>query len=191
LNIFRIIGKGKNTQIRRGFYMESKVYFGCGCKYLDPYELQYKWFGAVWCYKEDTKMVMRYWFAEKKCDLFYLLKNAGWEQWTLETDPAEVNSVYRSLRSTQQKQDWECHSRLALRTAFCEPWKDMKHGWYILRSNDGYPVHISALHKKKIFVWLEHVSVCESEEELQQFIDQVNLKHSITLKSAPLSYFKR
>ncbi|NRF90566.1 hypothetical protein HQN89_05880 [Paenibacillus frigoriresistens] len=33
------------------------------------------------------------------------------------------------------------------------------------------------MHKKKFFIWLEHSAVCETEEELQAFIKQVNEEH--------------
>ena len=50
-----------------------------------------------------------------------------------------------------------------------------------------HSIYVSS-HKKKFFIWLEHSAVCETEEELDAFIKQVNEEHQVELahkKSSP------
>jgi hypothetical protein len=171
--------------------MEQSVFFGCGYNYLDPQTLKHRWFGAVWKCEETTQIILGYWFADNKEKLLKLILMSGWEKPSPEMNPQMVNKAYQAFRSVQQRQDWESRSLLPLRMAFTEPWKRVKQGWYILKSNEGYPAHVSAIRKKRLLLWLEHVTVCENEEQLNQFIHQVNLRHQITLKSAPFCYLKR
>jgi hypothetical protein len=170
--------------------MEQKVFFGFDCNYLDPQTLKLRWFGAVWKFEETTQIFLGYWFADNKDMLLELILRAGWEKPSQEKNLYEVKKAYQAFRTVQQKQDWESRSLLPLRLAFTEPWKRVKQGWYILKSNEGYPAHVSAICKKRLLLLLEHVTVCENEEQLNQFIHQVNLRHQITLKSAPFNYLR-
>jgi hypothetical protein len=161
--------------------MEAGTYFGTGSKYLEPSTLQYKWFGAVWRYTNSTRIIMGYWFGEDEAELLDQSKKAGWDKCSRMQNPSELRKVYDTYRSAQSEQDWNKRTMLSLFLCFREPWKHLKNGWYILRSNSGVPVHLSAVQKKRIFVWLEHTAVCESVEQIQLFIDNVNSQHQISL----------
>ncbi|MED1469208.1 hypothetical protein [Bacillus salipaludis] len=55
-------------------------------------------------------------------------------------------------------------------------------GWYILRSRKTYPCYVSAIQKKNFSILLEHVSVCETEGHLNEFLAKVNQEHNIQLQ---------
>ncbi|NEW08313.1 hypothetical protein GK047_20125 [Paenibacillus sp. SYP-B3998] len=171
--------------------MEQTVFRGCGCNFLDPLTLQHRWFGAVWTCKNKAQFLLGYWFADNRDKLMALMQLEGWGKTSLEANPLEVKKAYQVFRAAQHKQDWEHRSLLPLRLAFIEPWKRVKLGWYIVKSNEGYPAHVSAVQKKRLLLWLEHVALCENEEQLEQFIHQVNLRHQIALKNVPFRTCKR
>lgn len=79
------------------------------------------------------------------------------------------------------EQDWGKRSRLPLRVALRNPWRSVSVGWYIIRSRSRYPNYVSAVHKARFFVWVEHVSVCENAQDLQRFIKKVEDTHGIRL----------
>lgn len=92
------------------------------------------------------------------------------------------HSDYVSIHKKQaKKQDWENRTRLSIRTIFKSPWNEVSSGLYILKSRDKYPLHVSAVHKKKFFIWLEHSAVCETEKELDAFMKQVDDEHQVEL----------
>ncbi|MCZ8513563.1 hypothetical protein O9H85_14190 [Paenibacillus filicis] len=165
------------------------VMFGCAQGYLDPFTLQNKWFGAVWCYRDNLQMVMGYWFADSQTDLLNNVRKAGWTHWIDDASSIKLKKVYDSIRMEQEKLDWQRRSCLRLSAAFRKPWKHVKPGWYVLRSNRDFPTHVSAIQKKRYTVWLVHVAVCENEKDLFRFIERVQRQHSIKLYSEPSLIF--
>lgn len=90
--------------------------------------------------------------------------------------------IYRSIRNKQQEQDWETRQRLPVMTAFKKPWKNTPEGWYVLRSRETFPLHLSIVQKTKYSVWLEHSAVCENEAELTACITRAAQTHNLQLK---------
>jgi hypothetical protein len=56
----------------------SKVFFACAPQYLDPFSLTYRWFGAVWRYEANLKIVEGFWFSTQKDDVIKQVKTK-WE----------------------------------------------------------------------------------------------------------------
>lgn len=161
--------------------MEAELYFDTGSNYLEPCSLQYKWFGAVWRYENSNQIIVGYWFGDYESDILNQISLAGRSKESLRQQSVGLIKAYEAYRSAQSKLDWNKRTLFPVVTAFREPWRNVKNGWYILRSNPRFPAHISAVHKTRVLIWLEHTAVCESEEDLQRFIDKVNTQHRISL----------
>jgi hypothetical protein len=157
----------------------STVFFGCAPQYLDPYSLTYRWFGAVWRYEADLKMVEGFWFSTQKEDFIEQVK-AKWENWSEVTDPIEIKSIYEGIRNKQKQQDWKKRSLLSLKSVFS--WRGTKSGWYILRSDLNFPFYISVIKKNRFFAWIIHADICESAADVNRFIENVNREHNIKIK---------
>lgn len=163
-------------------------YFGIAPHLLNPILLDYQWFGVIWLEENNQPIILGYWFSNVKSEITQQAIEAGFSKWTEISDLPNTLTMYQSIRNKQKKQDWENRTRLSIQTIFKSPWKEASSGLYILKSRDKYPLHVSAVHKKKLFIWLEHSAVCETEEELHAFIKQVNEEHQVELehkKSSP------
>ncbi|MGG3466363.1 hypothetical protein ABES02_02190 [Neobacillus pocheonensis] len=159
---------------------QETLYFGCEKGYLDIHTLKYRWFGAIWKYQGSLKIVMGYWFGDSASEIRKQIQLYGH---THSCETKDLQEVYSTIRDLQKEQDWKQRSRLSIFAIFKSPWKDVKSGWYILRSRKTYPCYVSAIQKKKLSIWLEHVSVCETEEHLNEFLAKVNQEHNIQLRS--------
>ncbi len=155
----------------------THYYLGVAPQLLNPLLLDYQWFGVLWLEENNQPIIIGYWFSKVKSGITQQAIHAGFSKWTEISDQPTIVTMYQSIRNKQQKQDWENRTRLSIRTIFKSPWKEASSGLYILKSRDKYPLHASAVHKKKFFIWLEHSALCETEEELQAFIKQVNEEH--------------
>lgn len=131
-----------------------------------------------------------YWFGDNESELMTHLQNTGWNQYIRESNTTEIKKIYDAIRSAQRDKDWNQRSLLPLLKPFRKPWKQVKSGWYILKSNDGFPMHISAIRKNRFSVWLEHADVCENEDDVNRFIDQVNTRHHIAIQLTALHFNK-
>ncbi len=160
----------------------SQVHFGCILGCLDIFTLSYRWFGAVWKYKGNHRMVLGFWFGDNIQDIIQQANDAGWHSFVHSNEREGTRSVYDHIRNQQKQQDWDKRSRLPLRTAFKKPWKDVKEGWYVIRSRSVYPLYVSAVYRRKYSVWVEHVGICEDQVDLDHFIEQVNQEHKMNLQ---------
>ncbi|KRF35901.1 hypothetical protein [Paenibacillus sp. Soil787] len=157
-------------------------YLGVVPNLLNPIHLVYEWFGVLWL-EEDHHfpVIVGYWFSKERSDITQNAILSGFSKWTEISDQQIIMRLYQSIRNKQKKQDWENRTRLSIRTIFKSPWNEVSSGLYIIKSRDIYPLHASAILKKKFFVWLEHTAVCETEEELHEFMNQVKEEHQIEL----------
>jgi hypothetical protein len=158
---------------------QETLYFGCEKGYLDIHTLKYRWLGAIWRYQGSLRIVMGYWFGESESEIRKQIQFYGQ---THSCDTKDLQEVYSTIQDLQKEQAWKQRSRLSIFAIFKSPWKDVKSGWYILRSRKNYPFYVSAIQKKKFSIWLEHVSVCETEEHLNEFLAKVNQEHNIQLQ---------
>ncbi|MDQ0088094.1 hypothetical protein J2T12_001500 [Paenibacillus anaericanus] len=159
----------------------KKVYYlGIHQNMLEPVSLSYLCFGALWYEDNNQRYIVGYGFGENKIEVLRQFSNHSSCEKCM--DPNIVREVYRSIRDKQQKQDWSTRLRFPLSNVFRAPWKDVASGWYIVRSRKIYPLHLSAIHKKRYRIWLEHTAVCESESELFAFIEKVKFTHNVDLK---------
>jgi hypothetical protein len=156
----------------------STVFFGCAPQFLDPFSLTYRWFGAVWSYEANLKIVEGFWFSTQKEEVIKQIKTK-WENWREVADPIEVKSVYESIREKQRQQDWNKRTLLSIKSVFT--WKGTTSGWYILRSNHNYPFYISVVKKNRFLAWLVHADICENVAEVNHFIEKVNREHNIKI----------
>jgi hypothetical protein len=159
----------------------SQIYFGAESHCLDIFILRYRWFGAVWKCKGNYQIVLGFWFGDNQQEIVKQARDARWTSFIDSKDSEAIRSVYKHVRYVQREHDWDKRSRLALHTAFTRPWKDVSPGWYVIRSHSHFPFYIAAVRKKKIFIWLEHVSVCEAEGDVDCFLERVNQVHGIEL----------
>ncbi|MFP4976795.1 hypothetical protein ACE6ED_15430 [Paenibacillus sp. CN-4] len=152
-------------------------YFGTCRGLLDPVSLEFRCFGAVWYEEHGHRYVVGYGFGEHRVEIL--------RQFNLSlslrecADDRTVREIYQEIRTIQQEQDWSGRTRLPLLAAFKQPWREMRPGWYVLRSRQCFPCHVSFVHKTKTSVWLEHAAVCENDQELQACIQRASDAHQI------------
>ena len=156
------------------------TYFGDGFGYLDIFALRYCWFGAVWQWHGGVRLIMGYWFADSQEELMRQTEQSGWID-VLKADKNEVKEIYLDIRREQARQDWERRTILSLSILFRKPWREMKPGWYIIRSRSQFPLIASCIRKSRWFIWLEHVRVCENLDDMKNFTYSINQKHGISL----------
>lgn len=157
-----------------------RYYLGILPHLLNPVDLDYEWFGVLWLEAENRfPIIVGYWFTKEESEITHNAIQTGFSKWTPTSDYPIVMRMYESIRNKQKKQDWETRTRLSIRTIFNSPWKEVSSGLYIIKSRDTYPLHASAILKKKFFVWLEHAAVCETEGELHVFMNRVSEEHQM------------
>lgn len=155
-------------------------YFGTHQKLLEPLSLQSLCFGALWYEENGYRSIMGYAFGDNKVDVLNQFSNLSSCKEC--TDSNTVREVYMSIREKQQQQDWSTRLRFPIATVFKNPWKNTSTGWYVLRSRDTYPFHLSVVHKMKYQLWLEHSAVCENKPELLSFIEKAKRTHQVDLR---------
>ncbi len=160
-----------------------EAYFGIlpGC--LDIFTLSYRWFGCAWMVDGSLTVIIGFWFADSQYEVEKMSKRDGQLQKACLANANEVKEMYDEIRRQQALQDWEKRSRLKWMTVFRNPWRSVKSGWYIIRSRKEFPYYVSAIYKGRCFAWIEHVSVCENEDDLHSFIKKVNQHHQIQLET--------
>ncbi|CAN7292183.1 MULTISPECIES: hypothetical protein [unclassified Paenibacillus] len=158
----------------------SRYYLGTLPHLLNPIDLDYEWFGVLWLEEEHHfPIIVGYWFSKEKSEIIHDAIQSGFSTWTEISDHQTIMRMYESIRNKQKKQDWERRTRLSIRTIFKSPWSEVSSGLYIIKSRETYPLHVSAILKKKFFVWLEHAAVCETEAELRGFMQRVSEEHQM------------
>ncbi|GGA12042.1 hypothetical protein GCM10008018_66430 [Paenibacillus marchantiophytorum] len=152
-----------------------QYYLGLAPDLLNPHHLAYEWFGVLWL-EEDHHfpVIVGYWFSKDRSEILHNAILSGFTTWKEKSDHFIIMNMYQTIRRKQSEQDWIQRSRLSIRTLFTSPWKETPPGLYIIKSRDVYPLHASAVCKKKFFVWLEHAAVCETEKDLQVFTKKVH-----------------
>jgi hypothetical protein len=160
----------------------SLYYLGCMSRLLEPITLEYKWFGALWTIEDAQQIVVGYWFGHRRNDITQKVNELGVTTWNEVIDIENINGIYNSIREKQKEMDWTHRARLPLYTNFKLPWKHVLPGWYLIRSRNQYPLHVSAVQRKRYFIWLEHAAICENEKDLMDFLQKVNQEHQIELQ---------
>lgn len=153
----------------------SQCYLGIAPHLLNPILLDYEWFGVLWVEENNRPIIIGYWFCKEKSGITHQTIQAGFLKWIEISDLPIILTMYQSIRNKQKKQDWENRTRLSIRTIFKSPWNEVSSGLYILKSRDKYPLHVSAVHKKKFFIRSQHSAVCDA------FMKQVDDEHQVEL----------
>ncbi|MDU0202624.1 MULTISPECIES: hypothetical protein [Paenibacillus] len=157
-----------------------RYYLGLIPEMLNPIPLTYEWFGVLWLEEANRfPVIVGYWFSKEKSDIIQKAQRAGYANLTEISEHYVIMNMYRSIRNKQKEQDWEKRSRLSIRMNFTAPWKNVPSGLYVVKSRNTFPLHASAISKKRFFLWLEHAAVCETEQELQAFIRRVQREHHL------------
>lgn len=161
--------------------IDQEVYFGVipGC--LDIFTLSYRCFGCTWVVRGSVRKITGYWFADSQDEVKAKAGKAGQLTGMRLARCADVKEMYDEIRRQQALQDWGKRSRLSIKLILKDPWRSVKPGWYVLRSREPYPNYVSAIRKGRWFAWIEHVAVCETEQDLHSFISAVNTEHRIQL----------
>ncbi|AIQ39953.1 hypothetical protein MKZ24_30155 [Paenibacillus sp. FSL R7-0297] len=153
-------------------------YLGIHPYMLDPVSLEFSSFGVLWYEEGKQRYVVGYGFGTDQIEtLFHFCRSSAY--FTCSNEQVLYN-IYTSIRVKQQERDWQTRKRLAFWTAFKEPWKSMPCGWYVLRSRDNFPLHLSVVRKTKYSIWLEHAAVCENEAQLTGYLARVKQTHHLT-----------
>lgn len=158
----------------------NRRYYGCVPACLDIFTLTYRWFGAVWRYEDEHQVVDQFWFGDTREQIEQDARDAGFSLDESQS-PDRVLSIYQHMRKHQREQDWNNCSRMPLWTAFFQPWKDVRRGWYVICSRGAYPCYAVVIVRGKFVVRMEHICLCESELELDDFLEQVKQRHSIAI----------
>jgi hypothetical protein len=171
----------------RYLYLGNAVpdYYGLQMGCLDMHTMKYRVFGAVWKLIDGRKYILGYWFADQESDILIAIKDAGFTD-PIKSDLNEINEVYQSIRIEQDKENWSKRSRLRFLSIVKKPWKDLRKGWYVLKSSDNFPCTLTCIQKKRYSIWIEHIKVCETEGDIKKFLDLLNLEHDIKLFSEML-----
>jgi len=157
-----------------------QYYWGTEEGLLEPISLNYVCFGALWFEEDHQRIIVGYAFGQAQIEALHHFASPSTCEYC--KDRKVIYEIYHHIRDRQQLQDWAAHRRFSWRTAFKKPWKDVATGWYVIRSRNTYPLHLSVIRKQKFQLWLEHTAVCENEAELLSCIEKVNATHHVDLK---------
>ena len=159
----------------------KETYFGVISECLDIFTLSYRWFGCVWFIQGSNKVITDFWFADTQYELEKKVNLGEQLRYARLADSSVVKELYEDIRKQQARHDWNRRSRLPFKLLVKEPWRSAKTGWYVLRSRGEYPDYVAAICKRKRFAWIEHVALCETEQDLHSFMAKVNNLHKIQL----------
>lgn len=165
-------------------YLDSTIptYFGSQNGYLDMHTMRYRVFGAVWKLIDGRKYILGYWFADQKSEILCAIKDVGFTT-PIKSQKNEINEIYQSIRMEQDKENWSKRSRLPFLSIMKKPWKDLRNGWYVLKSSAKFPCILTCIQKKRYSIWIEHLHVCENQNDAIKFVNLINTEHNIYLKS--------
>ncbi len=62
-----------------------------------------------------------------------------------------------------------------------ENWIGKQPGWYVIKSSKYFPCTITCVQKTRHTVWIEHVGICETQNDMKRLINIINLEHNIHL----------
>lgn len=158
----------------------SPIYFGVKKDCFDMHVMRYRVFGAVWKSIDGKKIILNYWFGDSEDEIQLDVKNGGYVEFKL-SNLEDIKEVYQSIRLEQELQNWFKRRKLPILTIWKRPWKDLRKGWYVLKSTNDFPMVLTCIQKKQFSIWVEHKQVCENEEDFRTFLNLVNKEHSIKL----------
>jgi hypothetical protein len=161
------------------------TYFGIKDGFLDMHTMKYRIFGAVWKSVDGRKYILGYWFRDKESEILWAIKDAGFTD-LLKSQKNEINEIYQSIRMEQDKENWSKRSRLHFLSFMKKPWKDLKEGWYVIKSSSYFPCILTCIQKKRYSVWIENIQVCENKNDAIKFINLINTEHNIQLTAKDL-----
>ncbi|MFB6468141.1 hypothetical protein ACE38V_15245 [Cytobacillus sp. Hz8] len=167
----------------------TPIYYGLQGGYLDIHTLRYRVFGAVWKLINRKRYIMGYWFADNEEDIHVAIQKAGFSKLIQRSD-LEIKEVYHCIRKEQEKENWSNRTRLPFLTVIKEPWKNLSDGWFILQSSTNFPCVLTCIQKKRNSVWIEHVQVCENQNDRIKFLNLINHAHNIHLVSKEIQHYR-
>jgi hypothetical protein len=156
------------------------TYFGLNSGYLDMHTMKYRDFGAVWKLVDGTRYILEYWFADNENDIHHALHKAGFFD-PIKSQKGEIDQIYQAIREEQDKENWSKRRKLNFLLPMKKPWKEIPKGWYVLKSGYDFPMALTCIQKKRYAIWIEHIKVCETEEDIKKFLNLVNLEHNVNL----------
>ncbi|MGJ7912451.1 hypothetical protein [Neobacillus sp. LXY-1] len=154
--------------------------FGSKKDCFDMHTLSYRVFGGIWKLIDGKRIILGYWFADNESELQYAIRSAGFTE-LINSDNGEINEVYHSIRIEQDQQNWSNRSKLPILSILKKPWKDLRKGWYVLKSGTNFPCILTCIQKNRYSVWIEHIQVCENKNDAVKFINLINTEHNIHL----------
>ncbi|AGK53699.1 hypothetical protein [Bacillus sp. 1NLA3E] len=158
-----------------------QTYFGIVNKQLDIFTMRYRMFGAVWNIQNGFRYINGYWFSDNKNDLINYINCGQWKNLVNQVD--QIADVYQVIREEQEKGLWEKRIKLPNNTNYQENWKGKKAGWYIIKSCKHFPCSMTCIQKTNNSLWIEHIGISESENDIKKFINLINLEHNVHLIS--------
>jgi hypothetical protein len=158
----------------------SPIYFGLKKDCFDMHAMRYRVFGAVWKSIDGKKIILNYWFGDSEDEIQFNVKKAGYFEFKL-SNLEDIKEVFQSIRLEQELQNWFKRRKLPILTIWKRPWKNLRKGWYVLKSTNDFPTVLTCIQKKQFSIWVEHIQVCETEEDIRTFLNLVNTEHSIKL----------
>jgi hypothetical protein len=129
---------------------------------------------------DGKKVILNYWFGDSEDQIQFDVKNAGYFEFKL-SNLEDIKEVYQSIRLEQELQNWFERRKLPILTIWKRPWKDLRKGWYVLKSTNDFPMVLTCIQKKQFSIWVEHIQICETEDDITTFLNLVNTEHSIKL----------
>jgi hypothetical protein len=141
--------------------------------------MRYRLFGAVWQFHNGYRYIISYWFGDNKNEITKIINCEGWSN--LLNHEEELNDVYHVIREKQEKELWKKRYKLPNNIKHQENWQGKKTGWYLIRSCKHFPCTLTCINKTKNSIWIEHVCVCESNNDIKKFLNLINLEHNIHL----------
>lgn len=171
-------GDSKNDDIDLDSTIQT--YFDVTSGFLDMHTMRYRMFGAVWKSIDDRKYVLGYWFADQESEILCAIKSAGFI-YIMKSKNDGISEIYQSIRMEQDKDNWSKRRRLHIFSFMNKPWKDLKEGWYVIKSSSHFPCILTCIQKKQYSVWIEHIQVCENKNDAIKCINLINTEHNIQL----------
>lgn len=178
-----LMSQHSHVDVKNGdIYLDNTIptYFDFKSGCLDMHTMRYRMFGAVWKSTDDRKYVLGYWIADQESEILCAIKGAGFID-IMKSKNNEIIKIYQSIRMEQDKENWSKRSRLHFLSFMKKPWKDLKEGWYVIKSSSYFPCTLTCIQKKHYSVWIEHIQVCENKNDAIKCINLINTEHNIQL----------
>lgn len=156
------------------------AFYGIKCSCLDIHTMRYRVFGALWKWVDGKRYIIGYWFADNVNEILCRIQKAGFTS-IINSKENEINEIYNLIRIQQDNENWSKRKMLQFLSIMKKPWKDLKRGWYVIKSGNKFPMIVTCIQKKRFSIWIEHIQICETEGDIKKFLNQINLEHHIHL----------